>query len=348
MRRTQVFLLGCFFVALGCLFVACCQTALAGPASVVLADAIQPQMAIDSRGTIYIVSIHENAIVVSKSTDQGKSFDAPVTALDAHHKAQGGAQRGPRIGVDAEGRLAISAWAPLRDDGSMNSAGAADLFLTTSQDNGTTWSPPSRVNEARGQSPENLHWMAVAPNGQVHLAWLDRRERQRQPGQDLYYAVVVDGRVSANRKLASTICECCAPGLAVDQAANPIVTYREGGQKESREIFAVHSQDGGRGFSQPLQLNTQPSGEKVCPMSAPAVAVSADGKRIATAWKDVRSGGPLVYCRTAADWQFSVDQVVRSDRGGEQNHPSLAVEPSGVFWVAWTNKSDAKRISVRE
>src|SRR6185295_5338049 len=98
---------------------------------------------------------------------------------------------------------------------------------------------------------------------------------------------------------------------------------------------------------QPMQLNTKPRGEKVCPMSAPMVAVSADGKRVATAWKDVRSGGSQVYWRTAANWQFSTDQRVRSGARSEQNHPSLTIDPAGTFWTAWANKSDTKSIMVR-
>ena len=93
----------------------------------------------------------------------------------------------------------------------------ADLYLVRSTDGGKMWSTPRQVNEVTKQAPEALHWMAVAPRGEVHVAWLDRRDRE-QSGQDIYYSTVVDGEVGTNVKVARTVCECCAPGLAIDAA----------------------------------------------------------------------------------------------------------------------------------
>ena len=70
------------------------------------------------------------------------------------------------------------------------------------------------AERARSRSPSSSHWMAVAPSGEAHVAWLDLRSRD-QAGQDIYYAKLVDGKVGQNRKVASTVCECCRPGLAV-------------------------------------------------------------------------------------------------------------------------------------
>ena len=58
----------------------------------------------------------------------------------------------------------------------------------------------------------------VNGDGVVHIAWLDRRGRD-EAGQDIFYATAVDGAVGKNTKVAETVCECCAPGLAVDAAS---------------------------------------------------------------------------------------------------------------------------------
>jgi hypothetical protein len=136
----------------------------------------------------------------------------------------------------------------------------ADLYVVTSKDGGQTWTQPVRVNEVAKKAPESLHWLAVTPAGEAHVAWLDRRDREG-PGQDVFYAKVVDGRVGKNVQVASTVCECCAPGLAVDESGNGLVAFREGGQKSSRELFAVRSADHGRTFSNPVQINGSPTQE---------------------------------------------------------------------------------------
>ncbi len=219
-------------------------------------DAIQPHMTIDGGSGIYVAFIHQGNISVSTSRDQGATFSEPVIAIDVGGRARGGAHRGPRIGVDDSGTLTVTAPVTFDDAEYEKRYPTADLFFVRSSDAGKTWSEPQQVNEVAKQAPESLHWMTVAPNGEAHIAWLDRRDR-KQSGQDIYFATVVDGKVGANVRIASTVCECCAPGLAVDGSGNPFVAYREGGSKPSREIFGLWSSNRGRSFAEAFQINEQ-------------------------------------------------------------------------------------------
>lgn len=225
----------------------------------VATDAIQPHMAIGINGNIYLTFIHRGNISVSTSQDGGKTFSDPVIAIDVQGQVRGGSQRGPRIGVDKNENITVTAPVTFDDKELTRKYPTSDLFLAHSTDGGKSWSKPLKVNEVTKQAPESLHWMTVSPNGIVHVAWLDRRDRGRQPGQDIYYATVVDGNIGENVKLASTVCECCAPGLAVDGSGNPLVAYREGGLKKSREIFFRRSSDGGQSFAKAIQINRQPT-----------------------------------------------------------------------------------------
>jgi hypothetical protein len=230
------------------------------PAVEVASDAIQPQAAIDAEGNIYVAMLHKGNIAVSVSTDRGKTFREPVVAIDVKGRMKGGRQRGPRIGVDAKKNIVVTAPAVFDEAEFQRKYPTADLYLVTSKDGGKTWTKPARVNEVPKKAPESLHWLAVTPSGEAHVAWLDLRGRQG-PGQDIYFAKVVNGKVSKNNPIATDVCECCAPGLAVDSSGNPLVAYREGGKKPSREIFAIRSANKGGSFSRPVQLNKDPSQE---------------------------------------------------------------------------------------
>lgn len=228
------------------------------PGLVIAKGAIQPHIAIDSDGNIYVVFIQGGNIKVAASTDKGKTFGEPVVAIDNNGRASGGMHRGPRIGVDAKKTLTVTAPLCFNDEEFKKKYPTPELWFTQSTDGGKTWSKPVRINEVEKKAPEALHWMAVAPSGEVHVSWLDIRDRKAQ-GQDLFYARIKDGKVGKNLKIAQTVCECCAPWVSVDEKGNPIVAFREGGQKPSREIFALRSTNRGDSFGSPVRLNTQPA-----------------------------------------------------------------------------------------
>ena len=82
-------------------------------------------------------------------------------------------------------------------------------------------------------------------------------------------------------------------------------------------------------------------------MDAPAVAVSRDGKKIAVAWMDMRSGRNEreVY------WTFmegaKSEKPLADDSKGLKGHPSIAMDDKGLH-AAWEDmRSGTQRIHYR-
>src|SRR5579862_300467 len=306
-------------------------------AAVVAPGANQPHLAASDDGAFYATFIKDGNIGFSCSTDKGRTWSAPVVAIDALGRGSGGMQRGPRIAVD--GKKTIYITAPLTfDETELNGKKypVRDLFLAVSTDGGKTFSKPVQINDVPKKAPESLHWLAAAPNGDVFAVWLDLRQRDK--GQDLGYVKISDQgkKIGKNGLLPGPLCECCAPGLAVDSKGNPLVLYREGG-KTNRSIFLGISTNGGSSFSKISRINQGETKIDACPMDAPQVAVSRDGAKIATAWMDFRAGSNLrhVQWSVGGGGRIPPETSASDDTKGGQGHPSLAFDGAGVVWCAW-------------
>ncbi len=145
-----------------------------GPAAVIGAD---PFVAPD--GTVYVAwqDAINPAIRVSASTDGGRSFSPAhqiATTLATFQvlppaQALRGALIYPACGADSGGRLYCS-WSDATASSGMR------VFLSTSDDNGSTWSTPVRASDPSGVSDQFNQWLAVDPTtGNVIVSWNDSR-----------------------------------------------------------------------------------------------------------------------------------------------------------------------------
>lgn len=212
-------------------------TAVPDRATVIAGGAIQPHLAAAEDGSFFAVFIRNGNIELSTSTDRGRTWSAPVVAIDAKGKAKGGMQRGPRVAVD--GKKTVYVTAPICFDEAefAKQYPTQDLYLAVSTDGGRTFSRPAQVNEVPKKAPESLHGLAAGPGGEVFVAWLDMRRQAK--GQDLGWVRITEqGRkIGKNQIIPGPLCECCAPGLAVDAKGIPILIYREGGRIANRALL---------------------------------------------------------------------------------------------------------------
>jgi hypothetical protein len=136
-------------------------------------------------GTIYAIWNDGETIAFTTSHDGGKTFEPSRSIIDVAPPYFGGAggipgvsraMGFPQIGVDARpgsagGRLVV-AWSDFRN-------GDVDVFSSTSEDHGRTWSKPVRVNTdpIHDGNDQFFQWMAIDPiTGDVYVQFYDRRD----------------------------------------------------------------------------------------------------------------------------------------------------------------------------
>lgn len=128
-------------------------------------------------GTLYAVWALNDSIVFTFSTDGGQTFSKPqniihVAPIMFHVDDVARANGFPVIAMDPrKGRLYVT-WSDYRN-------GEVDVFCSSSNNRGRTWSAATRVNSdpVHDGSDHFFHWLAVDPaNGDADVIYYDRRD----------------------------------------------------------------------------------------------------------------------------------------------------------------------------
>jgi len=236
----------------------------------------QPQVAIDSRGRIYVAFGRGSTVRLAASSDGGKTFDVNDVASVASLSL--GMRRGPRVAV-TEDSVVVTAIG-----GKEGKGRDGDVLAWRSADGGKTWAGPGRVNSVERSAREGLHGMSAGPNGQVFCTWLDLRNKKTE----IFGAMSKDGGatwepdVLVYRSPDGSVCECCHPSAAFGPDGTLHIMWRNS-LKGARDLYLTSSTDGGKTFRAAEKLGQGTWPLNACPMDGGAVAAGPDG-RVETVW----------------------------------------------------------------
>ena len=319
----------------------------------------QPQAAVGARGEIHVVFGREGVIFHTVSTDEARTFRAPVK-IAALPKLALGMHRGPRLAVAGD-RLIVT--------GISHEAG--DLVAWTSADGGATWAAPVTVNTAPKAAREGLHALA-ASGPRVAVVWLDLRGS----GTELWAALSEDGGATwqpdarVYQSPDGSICQCCAPSLAFGPHGELAAMWRNalGG---ARDLYTALSRDGGHTFAPAAKLGTGTWKLNACPMDGGGLAFLRDATAAPmTVWRRdaqlflARPGepekstgegkdaalatttrGPVLAWWSKAGLMLQLPGTAPRLLDAQGAAPSLAAAPEGRFAViVWESGEGAQRV----
>lgn len=217
------------------------------------------------------------AVFVAVSTDGGTMF-SPGVKVASLPKLMLGNRRGPRIAVHGN-RLTVTAI-------------AHELVAFTSTDGGKTWSEGVTINDVPDSAHEGLHDLAVSPDGELFVTWLDLRSGKTE----LWGAASKDGgRSWANDQLVykspdKSICECCHPSALFDRQGNLAIMWRNS-IEGSRDMWLATRAKGATDFSAARKLGEGTWKINGCPHDGGTLVALGDGK-FGAVWQ--RSGDVFV------------------------------------------------------
>jgi hypothetical protein len=242
-------------------------------------------------------------------------FAPPVRVNDTEDTVESFAHDGMRaaIAVGADHTIAI-AWSDSR----------AQIRTAISADNGKTFAPSFRLDQAKEPAYRGFPAISFDPNDALHAIWIDSRfaEGFAEEPADLFYSQVVGGTVTEKNLTAQqepSICGCCRTFINVDSGEVKL-TFRNTTADGYRDPFVISGTLDGE-FSEPQPVSDPLWELNGCPMAGP-VRVGDE-----VLWHDGSTGKKLVMAASvdARVAQRVFDEDERGDWIGRQPPRAISV-----------------------
>jgi hypothetical protein len=236
-----------------------------------IGDGAQAQVALDDSGAIRLVYGKADAIYYSISSDNGKSFSAPVL-MGRVNEMHLGMTRGPQLASSRDLSVVTA----------MDKKGNIHAFNLTHKTG--KWQKMENVNDVDGSAPEGLMSISADDANNFYAVWLDLREERKN---NICFSSFGGGRGWSQNQFVykspdGHVCECCKPSIAVN--GNSISIMFRNWLRGSRDLYLITSDNKGERFSQAQKLGFGTWPLKGCPMDGGGLSIDSR-KNIHTAWQ---------------------------------------------------------------
>ncbi len=287
----------------------------------------QPALYTGADGTLELVFGKSNEIYYSHSDDEGRTFSTPVL-VDSLPGLHLGASRGPRI---ASSRRTVVITAIDRK---------GDLYAYTLDRRKGTWGPRRKVNDAPEVAREGFNALTGDGRGRFFVTWLDLRSDKKNK---IFGATSEDGGKtwSKNRLVYrspdSTVCECCQP-TAVMKGKHVYVMFRNW-IDGARDMYVIHSTDGGVSFGAPRKLGEGTWKLNACPMDGGDLQVGRENE-LAAVWRRNND----LYLTRAGEQEQRIAQGRNATLAVSGESTFLAWHQTGQVWSLMPGKDSPEMI----
>lgn len=225
---------------------------------------------------------------------------------------------------------------------------AYHVMLTTSADDGATWSTPIRAHADTSSTEHGFAALSPRPDGGVDMVWLDGQQMIGDHGgtmQVRFGSLLPDGTLAQEVVLDGRTCECCQTRLA-RTTSGLVMSYRDRSDTEVRDIGVVRYADGQ--WHAPTLVANDGWVHRACPVNGPGL--DALGDRVGLAWYTQADSTPQVKFAWSTDGGATFGEPIRIDAGSPIGRAELLVtddHSARVIWLEGTGDTSAEWRMVR-
>lgn len=287
----------------------------------------------DAHDRLWLASVRDGHVMVSRSDDRGQTFAAPVKVNPEPEFIAADGENRPKILVAGNGNIYVSYTHPLETPFSGN------VRFSRSVDGGKSFSAPVTVNDNLDPITHRFDALGINGRGQVYVAWLDRRDAAaavrkggKYSGIAVYYAISDDAGQSfgTNIKAADHSCECCRVAMAVDTDDYPVIAWRHIYGSNIRD-HALLKLDGRMA---PLRISHEDWNIAACPHHGPSLSIAADGIYHATWFSNAAQQRGLFYAHSTDQGKTFSSPLNFGNIEAQPAHPYVLSLGSRVY-LAW-------------
>lgn len=307
-----------------------------------------PYLTKDNKGNtvlswIRMINDSTTAFCYAVSAD-GKKFSDPIVIPNTGN-IEPHAENIPKIIFKPSGEI-MALWGAANPNPKNKYSGL--IYYTQSFDNGKTWTDIKQlVNDPAGYDQRYFD-VALLPNGEIAVIWLDNRKTTTKEGSALYFTTTNGKNGFQNeRRIAQPCCQCCRTDLYVDGKGDIHALFRAIIQDSIRDMVHIVSTDGGQTFSEPKRINDDNWVIRGCPHTGPAMTGNKDGLHFA--WFTGGKNKGCHYTKTTNEGRsFEMYDSISSSG----SHPQLTSLSNGNLLIVWdetsyVNRKMYKRIGIQ-
>ncbi len=306
-----------------------------------------PTAGFDKQGLLWVVYVDGGHIKLVSSIDLATSFSETATITLQPENIYADGENRPKIAFGPNKEIYLS-WV-------QKSKGryAGNIKFSRSLDRGKTFSTPIIINDDGLLTSHRFETLAVAPDGRIHLVWLDKRDLiaaknagKAYTGAALYHAVSIDkgATFSTNRKIADHTCECCRISIEFDQQGNAIALWRHifDGMIRDHAIVNLDNPNILFNISRVTFDNWQ---IEACPHHGPDMAVDEENKLHLVWFTGLKDRGGLFYGRFNQITQ-QLEQQLNIDPSPTSSRPQVLVHEEHILLIWKVFEQDQSKLQL--
>jgi hypothetical protein len=268
------------------------------------------------------------------SADAGKTWSAP-RRVNSTVEAVQGEENGPKVAFGKDNKAYV-VWSIPGEKGDKTRANIRFAM----EDGKGNFTPAKPLNEVKDTARFPI--IEFAPDGNLLVAWIDRRVDNPKPRQLYLMRIGADGKaLTKNYQVGEGLCECCKLSISFADAGKTVyMVDREVDGQKIRNHVLRKSTDGAATFGAPVEISNDGWQVPSCPHSGPSIGRDSRGQLHVSWFTQGRAENEAgIYYSVSKDGgkSFAPRHLVHANTAPEILYNNLLVGDDDTVYLAWSN-----------